>query len=201
MMQLHGLTGGIGSGKTEAAARFASRGIPVIDADGLGHEVLEPGGKAEAAVRDAFGDRIMNGGRIDREILGTLVFADDTAREKLNEIVHPVIFEEIGARCRVYSLEGFRTAIVEAALLGEHGRKEPFLDGLILVLCPAELRVARLVAGRGLAEAEAWRRIRAQRAPEEKLPLADWTIENTGSIAELHQRVDAIVESIHADTR
>lgn len=200
-MRLYGLTGGIGSGKTEAAARFETHGIPVIDADRIGHDALAPGGKAEAAVRGQFGEEIFSCGRIDREKLGARVFTDETARARLNAIVHPVIFEEIGTRCREYAVEGHAAALVEAALLGEHGRKEPFLDGLVLVLCPLDLRVRRLLENRDLTEAEARQRMAAQTPPETKRPLADWVIENTGPVEALHAQVDAVVEAIHADTR
>ncbi len=196
-MRIYGLTGGTGSGKTEAARRFADHGFAVIDADAIGHEVIAAGGAAERAVLDAFGSAIQTCGRIDRAKLGALVFADRTARHRLNAIVHPVIAAEIGRRCADYAEVGQPEIILDAALLGEDGAREAWLTGLILVLCPVEDRVRRLVAKRGLTETEARQRIAAQTPPESKRALADWVIENDGTIEALHVRVDAIAEVIH----
>lgn len=196
-MQVYGLTGGIASGKTEAARRFAARGIPVIDADQAGHEAIAPGGAAEAAVLAAFGPDVCAHGRIDRDRLGALVFRDAGARARLNAIVHPVIIESVSRRCAQLADDGAENVIVEAALLGEHGEKAPWLAGLILVLSPTTVRVQRLVASRGLSEEEAWRRITAQTPPESKRSIADWVIENDGDIAALYAQVDAVAEVIH----
>ena len=98
-MRIYGLTGGTGSGKTEVAERFLATGIPVVDADRIGHALIAPGGAAVDAVRNAFGDRILSCGRIDREKLGRIVFTDADARNRLNAIVHPAIRSEIHARC------------------------------------------------------------------------------------------------------
>ncbi len=196
-MHVYGLTGGIASGKTEAARRFAARGIPVIDADQAGHDAIAPGGAAEAAVLAAFGRDVCAHGRIDRDKLGALVFGDAGARARLNAIMHPLIIEAVSRRCAQLADDGAENVIVEAALLGENGVKDSWLAGLILVLCPAPLRVKRLVAMRGLSEDDAWRRIAAQTPPEAKYDMADWVIENNGDIATLHAQVDAIAEVIH----
>ncbi|MCC6152737.1 MAG: dephospho-CoA kinase [Candidatus Hydrogenedentes bacterium] len=194
-MRIYGLTGGTGSGKTEAARRFASHRIPIIDADAIGHEVIASGGAAEKAVIDSFGPGILTDGAIDRSKLGAQVFRDDAARRKLNSIVHPAIGMAIALRCAALA-ETHEMAIIDAALIAENGKKEDYLSGLILVLCPDDLRVERLVAHRGIDEAEARRRIAAQTPPENKLALADWVIDNSGGINALHARVDEIAEEL-----
>ncbi|MCC6793854.1 MAG: dephospho-CoA kinase [Candidatus Hydrogenedentes bacterium] len=192
-MRIYGLTGGTGSGKSEAARRFASHGIPIIDADAVGHEVIAPGGAAEKSVIDAFGEGILTDGAIDRGKLGTQVFRNEEARKKLNSIVHPAIGMAIAMRCAALA-EQRDVVIIDAALIAENGKKEDYLSGLMLVLCPDDLRVQRLVAHRGVDEAEARRRIAAQTPPEKKLALADWVIDNSGDIDALHARVDEVAE-------
>lgn len=194
-MRIYGLTGGTGSGKSEAARRFASRGIPIIDADAVGHEVIAPGGAAEKSVIDAFGEGILTDGAIDRGKLGTQVFRNEEARKKLNSIVHPAIGMAIAMRCAALA-EQHDVVIIDAALIAENGKKEDYLSGLMLVLCPDDLRVQRLVAHRGVDEAEARRRIAAQTPPEKKLALADWVIDNSGDIDALHARVDEVAEEL-----
>ena len=197
-MRVYGLTGGIASGKSEVARRFAERGIPVVSADAIGHEVIEPGTAGEAAVVEAFGESILTDGCIDREKLGAVVFADAVARRKLNAILHPWIGNEIAQRCQALASDGHEVVIVEAALFAEEDRLEPMLDGLILVVCSRETRLDRLARLRGLTPFEAEGRIDSQAAPEKKLALADWVVENEGTLAELEQRVDDVIGRILA---
>jgi dephospho-CoA kinase len=200
-VQVYGLTGGIGSGKTEAAKRFAWNGIPVIDADKVGHELIEPGGEAVPAVVAAFGDQVLTGGRINRGKLGTLVFSDRQALARLNAILHPLIRREIDKRCRAMAQAGHIIAILEAALLAEEGRPEFELDGLIVVTCSEATRLRRVVAARGLTPEQAGQRIQAQMPPEKKVAWADWVIENEGTLGDLHTKVDKIVRELkHHDT-
>ena len=198
-MRLIGLTGGTGSGKSAAGRRFAQRGIPVIDADAIGHAVIAPGGVAEAGVRGAFGDAILSEGHIDREKLAARVFGDAAALRQLNALVHPAIIGEIGMRCAAHAAEGAHAVIIDAALIAEGAELEPWLGGLILVLCPVEERVRRLVALRGQQEDDARRRIAAQSDPEGKRALATWVVENEGDLDALHKQVDRIADDIEAD--
>lgn len=195
-MRIYGLTGGTGSGKSEAGRRFAELGIPVLDADAIGHEVIAPGGPAEAAVREVFGEEILSEGRIDRAKLGTRVFSDSAARQRLNAIVHPAIRLEIATRCAALAQAGHPIAIIDAALLAENGAKEPFLDGLIVVTCAEETRARRLIERCGLDAEEVRRRIAAQAPPERKVAIADWVIDNNGSIEALRARVDEIAREL-----
>ncbi len=193
-----GIAGGTGSGKSEAARRFEELGFPVINADAIGHDLIRPGGDAEALVVEAFGRGILSEGQIDRVKLGARVFADPDARKRLNEIVHPLIKQEIKLKIKALAAEGCKTVLIDAALIAESGEKEPCLDGFILVTSPEEIRAQRLVKNRGLSHKEAMARIRSQRPPEKKLALADWVLDNDGSVEDLRRGVDALALELRA---
>ncbi len=195
-----GLTGGTGSGKSEVAKVFLNHGIPVINADQIGHELLYPGGAAETAVMDAFGDSICTNGAIDRKKLGNLVFGDPRLLNQLNALVHPLIKREVVRRCAKCIEEGHDLIIIDAALLAEDRQKSNFLDGLIVVHCLREVRIRRLIEQRGLTREEAVKRVQAQTPPECKLPLADWVIENNGSLAELQSKTELIIEELRNES-
>jgi dephospho-CoA kinase len=197
-MRILGLTGGIGAGKSLAAKRFTERGVPVIDADRTGHETIEPGGSAEQAVREAFGDAILTEGRIDREKLGAVVFNHPEKLQQLNAIVHPAVGLAIAEKVKAYHERGCKAVLIEAALHAENGELREPLQGLILVTSPLELRVARLTQRRGMSEDEARRRIAAQRDPEEKLHLAQWVIHNDGDEENLYRQVDEVAGELLA---
>jgi dephospho-CoA kinase len=128
-MRIFGITGGIGAGKSEAARAFERRGIPVIDADRVGHAVIEPGGAAHEALLRAFGDGILaEDGSIDRARIAARAFADPNARRQLNAITHPAIYAEIARRCAELGEQGAQTVLVEAALLGEKGMVNPMAE-------------------------------------------------------------------------
>lgn len=195
-MFIAGLTGGTGSGKSTAARRFETHGIAIVDADREGHALIESGGGAEAAVVDRFGPSILTDGVIDRRKLGALVFSNPTALAALNAIMKPRIAEAIALRCATLAAAGKPATLVDAALLGDSGAMEPWLEGLVLVSSPMELRVQRLVETRELTEVQARERITAQVDPEQKRSFARWIIENDGSLGDLHDRVDEIAVEI-----
>ncbi len=195
-MKIYALTGGIAAGKSEASRRFEELGIPVIDSDRVAHETLEPGGAAEKQVIEQFGEEILTEGRIDREKLGAIVFADPAALKRLNALVHPAVSREIASRTAKLAEEAHEAIIIEAALHAEDGRLREGMAGLLVVHCPREERIRRLMAGRGMTEEEAVRRIEAQTPPETKLRLARWVIMNEGDIAHLHDQVDEIAKEL-----
>lgn len=195
-MRILGLTGGIGAGKSAAAARFIEQGVPVLDADRIGHETIEPGGRAEAAVLAEFGGTIQSGGRIDREKLAQIVFGNPERLRALNAIVHPAVREVIAERIAALASEGHSVVLIEAALHGEDGTLREPLQGLVLVLAPQEQRIDRLTSHRGMTREEALRRIEAQLDPAEKLRLAGWVIHNDRDIEHLHTQVDAIAREL-----
>ena len=197
-MRIIGLTGGIGSGKTEVGRRLETHGFPVINADHVGHELLSPEHPIAHCVIDAFGQDILENGKIDRKKLGALVFGDKQALERLNGIMHPELKQEIRRRCDLYDQQGHSIIIVDAAILGENGMLDPWLDGLILVLADMETRVHRLTEVRGMTENEARARIAAQVPPEQKRPLATHVLENNGSLKDLYTDVDMLAKELTA---
>jgi len=120
-MRIIGLTGGIASGKGEVARVFADRGVPVLNADAIGHEAIAPGGPGYQAVVQAFGEGILRDGIVDRSALGNVVFGDDASLEKLNRIVHPLIRDEIERRCERLARQGHKFCLIDAALIAEDG--------------------------------------------------------------------------------
>ncbi len=195
-MRVYGLTGGMGCGKSEVARIFMERGIPVIDADRLGHEAIAPGGEAEEAVREAFGEGIVTDGAIDRRKLGPLVFGDEEARARLNALVHPVIRSRIKERCRQLADQRYKAAVIDAALLAEDGVMPDCLAGLIFVSASEETRIGRLMASRGLSREEAAQRLAAQTPPERKRALASHVIENEDSLDALRARARELADHI-----
>jgi dephospho-CoA kinase len=191
-MKRLGITGGIASGKSAVAGMLREMGFHVIDADRLGHEVMEPGTRAFGEIVAEFGAGVVGAdGRIDRGKLGALVFADRGKMERLNAIVHPRVEEEMVRQFGEWEKNGLKAAFVEAALLVEAGY-EKNLDGLVVAWCRPEQQVERLLA-RGLTEAEARRRIAAQMPAEEKLKYATEKIDCSGSLEETRRQVEALV--------
>ncbi|MHB1509366.1 MAG: dephospho-CoA kinase [Acidimicrobiales bacterium] len=186
-----GLTGGIGSGKSTAAAMLRARGATVLDADSLAREAVEPGTAELAAVVDRFGPEVVAaGGRLDRAKLASIVFRDDRARADLEAIVHPAVAELLAERLDALS-GSHAIVVVEIPLLAEAGGRADYgLKGVVVVDAPSDLAVERLVAGRAMDPADARRRVAAQASRVQRLALADFVISNTGSLEELDAMVD-----------
>ncbi|HSH59830.1 MAG TPA: dephospho-CoA kinase [Acidimicrobiales bacterium] len=179
-MILVGLTGGIGSGKSTVAAMLRERGAVVIDADAVAHEVMEPGAAAYQAVVDRFGTEVVApGGGIDRACLASLVFADPAALADLNAIVHPAVREVMSARAEAEAATD-HVVVLEIPLLVESGARRPGMAGVMVVDCPVDVAVARVMEQRGMDEEAIRARIAAQATPEERLAAADLVIDNSG---------------------
>jgi dephospho-CoA kinase len=191
-----GLTGGIASGKSAVAAMLRELGFAVLDADALAHKLIEPGQAAYAEVIQEFGPSITDSsGRIDRSILGAMVFADGAKLDRLNAIVHPRVAEVILSQFEVWRRAGVRDAVfVEAALLVESGIHTK-LDGLVVVWCTPEQQLERLLA-RGLSKTEACRRIDAQLPVQEKLRLATEKIDCSGSLEQTRRQIEALAAKL-----
>jgi dephospho-CoA kinase len=191
-----GLTGGIGSGKSEVSRLLAAHGAVVIDADRLAREVVEPGTPGLAEVVEAFGPGVLAAdGSLDRGALGQRVFGDDDARRRLEAIIHPRV------RARAAELEAAAGAdavvVHDIPLLVETGQAGSF-DGIIVVDVPVEIQVLRLVDQRGMSEAEARSRIAAQAPREQRAGAADWIVDNTGSLAGLEAAVARVWKELTA---
>jgi dephospho-CoA kinase len=190
-----GLTGGIACGKSAVAAMLREFGCAVLDADALGHELIEPGRPAFAEIVREFGPGVLEpGGRIDRAKLGAIVFADAEKLSRLNRIVHPRVFEELERRLEELARPGGpQVAVVEAALLMEAGYDQ--LDRLIVVWCRPEQQRERLAA-RGLSPEQAESRMAAQMPVEEKRRRATDEIDTSGSLAETRQQVERLAAKL-----
>jgi dephospho-CoA kinase len=191
-----GLTGGIASGKSTVAAMLRELDCPVLDADTLGHELLEQGQDAHDEVVREFGQEILDAhGNVDRGKLGHIIFADAQKRARLNQILHPRILDVVR---KWFAAQGHPggpdLAVVEAALIIEAGYNKE-LDQVIVCWCPAEQQLQRLVE-RGLTAEQAKLRIAAQMPMEEKRRLGDATIDCSGSIEETERQVMGVVKRL-----
>jgi dephospho-CoA kinase len=191
-----GLTGGIATGKTTVASMLRDRDVPVLDADPLGHELLEPGQAAYEETVAAFGREVLDArGKVSRAKLGGIIFADAQKRARLNQILHPRILDILQKWfAALDEPEGPEFAVVEAALIVEAGYNRN-LDKLIVCWCRPEQQLERLTL-RGLSMEEVQQRIGAQMPPDEKRKLADEAIDCSGSIEETQQQVNRAVEKL-----
>ena len=188
-MLVIGLTGGIGTGKTQVSRILEELGAEIINADLLGHEAYTPQTETWRRIVAAFGESVLTeGGEVDRKKLGVLVFGDPEALERLNAIMHPRIYEMVEERIERLKSEGRRVVVVEAALFVEAGWT-PLADELWVTVAPEDLVIERLKARANLDEDAIRARIRSQMPQEERLGHADVVIENGGGLDDLEQRV------------
>ena len=184
-----GLTGGIGSGKSAVAKFFSELGAVVVDADDLAREVVVPGTPAHSAVVERFGPAVVGSdGGIDRPALAAVVFDDADARRDLNAIVHPAVEEALARRLSAEEGPG-RVVVAVIPLLVEIDWQGA--DAVVVVDCPEDVAVERLVRERGMQEADARRRIAAQAGRADRVARADRVIVNDGTWADLRAQVEA----------
>jgi len=198
-VRIWGLTGNIGSGKTTVGRMLSARGIPVVDADQVAREVVEPGRPALREIASRFPGVLLPDGSLDRKALAARVFADPADREALNRIVHPRIAEEVAGRMAALAAAGEKIAVYEAALIVENGLQQG-LDGLIVVSAPPETQIARLRLREGMSEGEARARIASQLTQAEKARHATFVIDNSGSEAELSEKVERLVSRLRQES-
>jgi len=195
-MRVFGLTGGIGSGKSTVARLFREEKIPVVDADRISREITSPGKPAYIEIVGRFGAEILSpDGRIDRKMLGAIIFANPRMRTDLEAITHPRILEGMREAISALASEGHPVAIVEAALIHE---KEPqgIFDAVIGVRCGRELQVERLMHRDGIPREEALRIVSSQMDPEEKALASDYVIDNSGDLAGTRAQVRALAKTL-----
>jgi dephospho-CoA kinase len=185
-----GLTGGIGSGKSEVSRRLRDLGAVIIDADAVAREVVEPGTPGLAAVVAAFGDGVLRpDGTLDREGLGRIVFGDSAKLATLNGIVHPLVGERIGQMMADVQSDAPDTVVVyDVPLLVENNLQDGY-DVVLVVAASAETQLRRLVEQRGMTAEDAQARIAAQAPLSAKLAVADIVIDNDGDLSALDARV------------
>lgn len=188
-----GLTGGIGSGKSAAAAIFKGLGVPVINVDLIAHELTAPGGAAIAAIRKTFGDGVIAAdGSLDRAGMRNLVFSDDNAKKRLEAILHPMIGVESQRRCRAALASGAPYAIMEVPLLIESGTYRNRAARIAVVDCGEETQIARVMQRSGLAREDVRRIMATQASREDRRTVADDIIDNDGDLAGLRTQVEAL---------
>jgi dephospho-CoA kinase len=194
-----GLTGGIGSGKSEVSRRLAALGAVVLDADKAAREVVSPGTPGLAAVAETFGSGVLlPDGSLDRARLGEIVFADAEARGRLNAIVHPLVHERMRAAEAEAVAAGDGAVIVhDVPLLTEGGRSGDF-DLVIVVDAPPDVQTERLVRQRGMTADQVRARIEAQATRDQRLAVADIVIDNSGSLADLDSQVKEVWAELRA---
>ena len=188
-----GLTGGIGSGKSEVSRRLDALGAVVLDADAAARAVVEPGTPGLKLIAETFGPGVLRpDGALDRARLAEIVFADGEARENLNAIVHPLVHERMrAAEQAAVQAGGPDTIVVHAIPLLAEGQRAADFDLVIVVDVPREVQIARL-ADRGMPAEQARARIAAQATREQRLAVADIVIDNSGTLDDLDQRISEV---------
>jgi dephospho-CoA kinase len=183
------VTGGIASGKSAVTARFEQLGVPVIDADLIARELVEPGEVALAEIVQRFGAGVLDAeGRLDRRQLRQHIFSDAGARRDLEAILHPRIRERMRAR----ALAAAAPYVVLAIPLLTAGSRYPFIDRVLVVDVPEALQIERLTRRDGVDETGARAALAAQIGRTERRALADDVVDNSGSLASLAAAVDAL---------
>ena len=191
-----GLTGGLATGKSYVGALLQQWGCHLLKADELGHRLLRKGEPCYAPTIERFGPGILGpDGEIDRAALGAIVFADPSALESLNAIVHPVVFQyEKDWMDSIAAAHPSAIAIVEAAILIETGNYKTF-DKLIVTWCPEPLQIERAVA-RGAKEVDVRRRLKRQIPADEKRAYADYIIDTSGTLRETDEQTRRLFEKL-----
>jgi dephospho-CoA kinase len=186
------LTGGIATGKSWVLRRFASLGVPTIDADVLARDVVAPGSEAAARILARFGRAVVDDdGRLDRRALADIVFADASARADLEAIVHPAVYAAIHAWFDTLPA-GTALALADIPLLYESGHAAAF-DAVIVTACSPDEQIRRIMARDGVDERGARRRLAAQWPIDEKIRRADFVIRTDGTHAETDAQVHAVL--------
>jgi len=185
-----GLTGGVGAGKSTVSRLLVELGAVLIDGDALAREVVARGTPGLEQVVEEFGPELLTpDGDLDRPALGRVVFADEGARRRLEAITHPLIFEKY-AELEAAAPPG-ALVVHDIPLLAESGRADTF-DEVVVVDAPPELQVERMMRDRGWTREEAESRIAAQASREDRLAIATYVIENTGTLDDLRSRVEEV---------
>ena len=195
-MKLVGLTGGIASGKSTVAEILKRQGAAIINADVLAREVVEPDRQAWTEIVKTFGTAVLQPDRaLDRQKLRAIIFDDPAARKKLESIIHPQVRALAEQRIREHAAAGYAVIVYEVPLLFE-GNLQKWLRPVILVACDVDTQRNRLESRDNLSAAQAQKHIDAQMSLEAKRRLADYVIENNGSLEDLKRQVQAVLEKI-----
>ncbi|MFM8535677.1 MAG: dephospho-CoA kinase [Acidimicrobiia bacterium] len=189
------LTGGIATGKSYVAGRFREAGVPIVDSDLLAREVVLPGTPALAAIRKRFGpDAVRRDGTMDRIRVGQIIFKDKRARLDLEALIHPAVLKAIND---YFNALPKRTlfAVADIPLVFETNREKDF-DAIIVVACPRDVQLQRLMERNKLSKEDAEKRIAAQLPIDQKVKKATYVISNDGTFEQTDAQVDALIASL-----
>ncbi|WP_308399131.1 dephospho-CoA kinase [Weissella thailandensis] len=191
-----GLTGGIATGKTTISNYLKSIDIPVLDADEYARKVVEPGTPGLAEITNTFGEQVLRAdGSLNRKLLGQIVFNDSSSRQTLNDITHPRIQQMMADELHRLAEQQIPLVILDIPLLLEN-KNVAGADAVMVVTIPESLQLTRLMQRNNLTEKEAQSRISAQMPLVEKEKLADFVIDNSGTISSTQKQVEKVIQKI-----
>ena len=195
-MAVVGLTGGIGAGKSSVAQWMIEAAVPVIDADVVAREIVEPGSSVLQSIASTFGERlVLEDGSLDREALGALVFSDPRKLRVLNALTHPAILARTGDAMVKLMAAGHPWVVYEAALILEN-RLAPGLRALVAVIAEPQIQLRRIMERDGLDSQSAAARIRAQTDNDARREAADYILVNEGSLSELEAQTRGLIRTL-----
>ncbi|MBO3077349.1 dephospho-CoA kinase [Mammaliicoccus vitulinus] len=195
MASVIGLTGGIATGKSTASNILKEHGFYIVDADIASRKAVEKGSTGLKQVQEVFGDQAIIDGEMNRQYVGSVVFKDEAMRLKLNNIIHPIVREIMDAE-KKFGIEKGKNVIMDIPLLFEN-KLQDTVDETWLVYTTEETQISRLKQRNQLSDDEATSRIQSQMPIEEKKQLADEIIDNNGTLEELAQNIEILIESKH----
>ncbi|EEJ42001.1 dephospho-CoA kinase [Leuconostoc mesenteroides] len=192
-----GLTGGIATGKSTVSALLRQVGFPIVDADIVAREVVEPGTPTLEKIKLAFGPGIIDNGVLDRRKLGQIVFEDGAQLKKLNDIMQPAISSAMADKINFWRLQNVPILVLDVPLLFERDYdKNKLVDKIIVVTASEEIQLSRLENRDQLSNMEARNRVKAQLPMSQKIARADYVIDNNGRIEELQEQVTVLIKKI-----
>lgn len=192
-----GLTGGIATGKSTVSALLRQAGFPIVDADIVAREVVEPGTPTLEKIKLAFGPGIIDNGVLDRRKLGQIVFEDGAQLKKLNDIMQPAISSAMVDKINFWRLQNVPILVLDVPLLFERDYdKNKLVDKIIVVTASEEIQLSRLENRDQLSNMEARNRVKAQLPMSQKIARADYVIDNNGRIEELQEQVTVLIKKI-----
>ncbi|MFT8852800.1 MAG: dephospho-CoA kinase [Leuconostoc suionicum] len=192
-----GLTGGIATGKSTVSALLRQAGFPIVDADIVAREVVEPGTPTLEKIKLAFGPGIIDNGVLNRPKLGQIVFEDGAQLKKLNDIMQPAISSAMADKINFWRLQNVPILVLDVPLLFERDYdKNKSVDKIIVVAASEEMQLSRLENRDQLSNMEARNRVKAQLPMSQKIARADYVIDNNGRIEELQEQVAVLIKKI-----
>lgn len=196
-----GLTGSIASGKSTVSKILEKLGFPIIDADLVARQVVEPGTETLQKIEKIFGSEVIqDDGTMNRERVGALIFSDPAKRKQLNDIIHPAIREEMLLQRSVFLAAGYQTIVMDIPLLFE-SKLQHFVDKILVVSVTEENQLVRLMDRNGLDEKNAKARISSQLPMSVKEEGADAVIYNNGTLEETTYQLTRILDQWHKNSQ